>query len=1251
MLAAAAVLVCVGAAGLFVIAAHFAERALDELRGFGEASLRVHGADVSPWLTFHADSVTYRAGNRRLVAVAPSGRLADWSRLRPSSLSMLLRVDTLRVAVDSGGDADGVPTAVPVTLRFPIGTRIEWNALEIAWHGLPTVRTGPASWASKGPREVDGTFCILLPAPETVGRDTCLAATADVRWSGPALRYRVSVGDDAGTGLRLSGIRDADDLDAGFDSLTLEASRVHGWLHAAGFDTAHAPRDLRVGGRVDWRADTSLFRVAWSLSAMPPVEAMRWEAELRGGEAGVRFGLRGSGARQTVDARGILVPPERWTTRAAWGSARGEMTAELRGGTWRIKRWDLPLDFDILRARLEPGGDVSALIRTRERSRVEVRWNATRPARVELDARIEPDEAWATVWTDDNIGWQEATARGVWEEGRLRAVAHVMRPRAYGASADSLTADNEVTARGYFLRRGVVYRDGGRYTGSGRVVWKDPDAPRTVNLRFDAAHPVNGRAGIVMRIPGAFTVTADSVRPARGPYDPARGLAAYDPVVDGRFTWDRRAGAGSTRFGAELLHAGTPVSVLAEADWRPDSVRVRGVRLQADSGRLEARGTVPFDGRRLRLTGGLAGLAGGSWTVTARAVPLPVAVLAAGIRDTMPWRGRVTGSVAHSPSSGLSGAAAWDGIALPWTDRSGTLRLTGLGDTLRLDAVTSSGPAGRAPDSAVAFIRGLHGDAPAVRADAVSGDLRLSLEGALPGWMSLQGTVRAQGRHVLPGAWGSLERVSLEGELTVPLRPDAVRAATLRSGRLEALYRHSRDSAHVAAMPELRNGVVRGPWHARGGGGVVTGWAEAAFAGHIRANASTEAFAAQLPDGRRFDVRNATAGLSRESDGYLEADLDADSGTVTFATNPHLLESGFSDLNAGVRLPPRASARPPALTLAARIRDFNLQRRWGLRDATAFFAGIGRAAPRASAAPSRAFELDASLEAVGTRNRIDTDILRTNFIGDVRVTGIHPYLLVNGKLTGLQGEVGQSGQAYTLRDFEVRWDNVTPEDGLLTVEGDTRLRVDCRPDTRQTCQVAVRLDGRLEEVGFTYETDCGQITGEPAAPAVLISSVAQGCYAAEAPGSEGSYGAAAFAMLEPALNQRLTREVSRGSAGFIKSTQVSGLSALLGSDSTGLESVALEVESRSVHRVGFKGRAGYHPETKLANPMEYRLAAEYRPPLEKVVEDSAWSARLRDRVTVEAAIETRPQGRDLEEERRVRQRVGLRYRYRFWDLW
>jgi hypothetical protein len=111
------------------------------------------------------------------------------------------------------------------------------------------------------------------------------------------------------------------------------------------------------------------------------------------------------------------------------------------------------------------------------------------------------------------------------------------------------------------------------------------------------------------------------------------------------------------------------------------------------------------------------------------------------------------------------------------------------------------------------------------------------------------------------------------------------------------------------------------------------------------------------------------------------------------------------------------------------------------------------------------------------------------------------------------------------------------------------------------------------------------------------------------------------------------------------------LSALLGKDTTGMESFALEVESRSVHRTSLKGRAAYHPETNLDSPWETRLSAEYRPPLDKLASDSVWRARLKDHFTVEAAVETRPETRDIEEERRVSQRAGLRYRHRFWKLW
>jgi hypothetical protein len=205
-----------------------------------------------------------------------------------------------------------------------------------------------------------------------------------------------------------------------------------------------------------------------------------------------------------------------------------------------------------------------------------------------------------------------------------------------------------------------------------------------------------------------------------------------------------------------------------------------------------------------------------------------------------------------------------------------------------------------------------------------------------------------------------------------------------------------------------------------------------------------------------------------------------------------------------------------------------LQRRWGLRDVTTFFTSFGRGPGRTAATRrSRPWEIDAEVEAAGSRNRIDTDVLRMTFRGDVRMSGVYPYNLIHGKITGLQGEVGPARQAYSLRDFELKWDNATLEDGTVTVEGEKKLRADCRPDTRQTCQLYVRLDGRLENMGFTYDTDCGQNTGDPVPPSVLINSMTQGCYVPDASGGQGNYGVAAIDMLLGPLNNQLSQGTSR----------------------------------------------------------------------------------------------------------------------------
>src|SRR5690606_30547794 len=126
------------------------------------------------------------------------------------------------------------------------------------------------------------------------------------------------------------------------------------------------------------------------------------------------------------------------------------------------------------------------------------------------------------------IDYAAARVAGVWENSVLTITARVREPRAYGNVADSLVAENQVTSSGYFLRRGLVYRDGELFTGDGQVLWKNAAGEHDVSLHFNARTPHRGAIGMTMRVPGPLVLRADSLWPSRFPYEPLRQLAMFD---------------------------------------------------------------------------------------------------------------------------------------------------------------------------------------------------------------------------------------------------------------------------------------------------------------------------------------------------------------------------------------------------------------------------------------------------------------------------------------------------------------------------------------------------------------------------------------------------------------------------------------------------------------------------------------------------------------------------------------------------
>jgi hypothetical protein len=1155
-----------------------------------------------------------------------------------------------------------------------VGWDAQWRVMSVQRPGHGGLIVGAAHLQSRGAQALHGTFKIKVAglAPQDRRQSSPdLDVTVDARWRGALLRYRLNAVRAGHDSLLIAGIREKVNLKAGIDSVHLRSVRPHAWWAAAalmsgtvdsggGASAAVAMvSDVTLNAKADWRRDSLKITGRFRSGAAHPLEPAAWMFKAQLGPRGGPFTLNAAGARQSVALAGRVNQSGTWFGAPQWNDLRAELSGSIRGGTWTLANFTLPLNLDITHARLNEGQNVVARVKTPDASEIDMRWNGAQPRRLELSGTISSTEPWAIAWTNGRIDYTAARVEGVWEQSALDITATVMEPRAYGAAADSLVAENRVTSKGYFLKRGRVYKDQDEFVGSGEVLWTNAVGQHEVSLHFDARHPRDGRVAVAMQVPGPLELTADSLRPARFPYEPVRRFASFDPWVDGRFFWNHTSGEGLATLKASLFGEGRQIDAGLDALWTRDSVRIQRIDLTSGTSRLSGQAVLPFDGRALKGFSSVNDIMGGTWTLQARHLNTADVFSMVG-RSAPEFGGLLNGDLGFSSVTGMSGTLRVDSVRLP--PHSGladvtALQIVGMGDSLRAEAVVTHRAAVRWYDTLFAVFSGLNADTPQVRVESRStGGLAVRVDGTLPGWTAVQGTIRAAGQMPLPAGAGSIEQINVSGNFKGRLSRTALNDLGLSHGIFSFHHVSARDTQAVSGTPSLSEGILRIPdltlINAQGSRleGNVTVDLDRLEA---RALLSGRRFSLVLPGGEQFRAQElaTTAQWTRERG--VVARLEANSGFVVLPTAPYRVETGFDKVWATVSLPPDHTAVAPTLKLEGRLHDFLFQRKWGWRDATAFFTGIGRGGARApsSTRRSRPWDLDINLEAAGTRNRIDTDILRMTFTGDARLTGVYPYMLAYGKVSGLQGEVGQTRQSYVLRDFEVKWDNVTVEDGLLHVEGEKRVRADCRPDTRQTCQIFIRLDGRLEDVGFAYETDCAQSTGEPVPPSVLINSMAQGCYVSETPGGEGNYGSAAFAMLEPALNDRLSRGVSRTSGGFIKSTQVSGLSALIGSDSSGLESVALEVESRSMYRTSLKGRAGYHPETKLANPMEYRLAAEYRPPVERMASDSAWRARLKNRFTVEAAVETRPEGRDIEEERRVRQRAGLRYRHRFWNLW
>lgn len=1288
------VLLCAG----YVLTRAWLNHHLQREIAFGEYRLRMVNPALDWSLDFSADSIELASPGLRVGTGRVAAAVRIWNSIASIKPSIKIETDTvqLRLAARNPDEPSRKrhpkgPPGFP-NLRLPFEFRVSARRLDLRVAGREMAAVREPAVYSQGPKGIGCEWSGLefaLP-PDTIrslaARRVGYAAPgrASARWFGNRVRYQAQLEDSLGDFARWEGERRKSDLRDGRDSLE---ARLGGLQILAPWFKRGPPgfRDLYVNG--SFGSGEHLTLKAKVIFTTPPVwviarQRAEWNVEMADtlgrmtlathGPAGEVVYLQGRFRTPVPDSGGLaeLLP-----------RVSGEFAGYSRNVRFRIGRFILPGDAEIRKLRLLPGPTLEAQVRTRDSTVAQGRLfrRADSSWAVSFEGKPSPREAWALRWTDTNLAYRSARVKG--EAGRegLHVEAWVNQVRAYGCIADSVYASQAVDKSGYYLLASRIYGKEAVWPVEGQVLWKRvvPAAPggtaapggkrhHQVSLEFHTQHARYGAAEFAMPRVGDLRVRVDKLSAQKLPYARIPRLMALAPVVTGSFAWDIQARTGQVDADAALAYAGQDLQVRAKSQWDAALLTVGDLDVTLAGSTVRLQGAARMGGRQFWQAGKLRLRDIRSLSVEAHR--FDAARLAPFAGPSWPVaRGVLDGRFSYADSEGFGGSYhIVDLDLIPLRKRAVLPRvvLEGRGESVVLTARTVSAAYPWLNDSLRAEVADVLGGAPAITVDGVSEDgLKVRFRGRADGMRSMDGAITVSGKATLPGGAGEIRDLRLGGHISSPFRGGVLTAMTLDSGSFAGRYAiPGLDTQSFGGMLSLRGGrLLIQDVHANDSRGpTLAGDAECDFAGPLRVTARLRGddLALSWPGIQKLVLRGAQASIRVDSAG-LTAEASVDRAEFA-ASRPPITARGDLEAMQIAYLQPSAPKGEkgekgltpgPELRVKARLQNFLFKHKIGFRELQ---KSIGKVKVDKRKRRAKPVDLQINLETAGANNRIETDVLRMAFAGDLAVRGVYPYTLLTGEFSSLKGELGQTSQSYDITDFDLKWQNATVEEGRVSVEGRKKLRINCKPETERTCNVYVKLSGRLDEMAFTYDTDCGANSGETLEPTALINSVNRGCWSDEdvAGAGNGNYREAVVALLEPTLNEKLTSVGEKFTGGWIKRTSVTGIGSTVARDTTGNEPLALGVETKEKWGVSVKASAGYHPEKREDNTTwESKVAVQWRPPLEKASENSEWKRRVRDRVTLEASAETRPEEKVTNENKDARMQVGLRYRYKFWKLW
>ncbi len=913
-------------------------------------------------------------------------------------------------------------------------------------------------------------------------------------------------------------------------------------------------------------------------------------------------------------------------------------------------------------------------------------WNSSKvQGRFSVD--LAPGERWLTALTDTHLVFRKFRLVGTAANGSITAKAQADGLKAYGALADSLRLQFRFSPKGLTLEPSHWYQNQRDWSVSGKV--NPTKSGKALSLSLE--NPEGGSAELNMPKASFLQVHLKNLVIGTLPYRGLDSLPIKDSKVSGFFAWDQKADTGHSEVSFSGKFKQEELSAKVQAAWTRDLLEVREMQAAFAASKVEAGASLRLQGRPFYALG---------QTKVTDIVSIHVKsdrfdmakVLSLSLPNPPLRSGSIMGDFSYQDSSGFDGTCTFQnmqfqGDAAPVTLKE--LAVHGNGDALVIKAVTVSEKLPIGNDTLSLAVYGVLKKDQVVSLNVKSSSgLMAGFQGNIHGYQNLEGRLAIDGDLMLPDKQGELRGLALRSQLSLSFK-NVLQGLRLDADTLRGTYAvPGMDTQNFSATVKTRDGLITIPHLiVKGQGGDVEGHAEYAVQSRRWSGALTgQSLAAQISSENKVQIRDFRIDVQGDS-AMLNVQAAIGGGSFEQIKSPLRALGDFSRIAVLYRKPlgnskasQSGSARLPFLRLSAVLDSSTV--RYRLRSLESLQKVFKKSPARQTTAHrTKPMDVQISVETAGTGNTIETDVFRSSYVGNISMIGTYPYALMRGRISSREGSLGTKKQAYRISRFDVKWPNVPLEEGEIDLNSEKKLARSCEANVADSCSVIMRLGGTLNDMQFSYDSDCQGSYGDGVQVSALVFSVRRGCYS---PGLSGdgsglSYEEKALTLLETPLSGYLSEAAEKISGKWIASANVTGLGALaqdknrkldggtansVGNSSTSnsnspstttssnsQDAIALEVLSKEFWRIRLRAKSAYKPElAEDVSPWAYLLGLEWRPPLYQFIDNPVWKQRVKNRINMDVSVFTDPNRTQVGKDK-VLQRVGFNYNYDFWGYW